>query len=368
MTTINPESAELPKWDLTLPSIAAVYDGKFLIGNIMEPAQTADEATTAMFNHHYNSVTAENAMKPANLSPAKGEYDYRQADMIIAWAEANGIPVHGHTLVWHSQSAVWLTTDGEGNALAYEEAKANMEDYISNVAAHFAGHVTSWDVVNEAFGNSVDFTGGWKDGLRTDSPWYLAYANGGNAWEFIYDAFKLARRYDPAATLYYNDFNEQEAGKSQAICAMVTELNAQWEADHDYDGCMLVEGIGMQSHHNTGIFKIEDFRAAMERYIATVAVVSLTELDITVGPADPYPLGETLSKEDELLQAKLYAQIFDALGDYAEYIERVTFWAKADSQSWRGGRLPGLFDGMFAAKESFNAVIDPGGYLTEDRF
>ena len=363
-------------WDLTLPSLAERYAPYFLLGNIMSAGQTEEEDTTAMFNHHYNAVTAENDMKPLYMSPSEGNYNFASADKIVDWAEANGIAVIGHTLVWHSQSAPWLTTLQGGAALTRSEARANMEEYIKNVAGRYAGRITAWDVVNEAFTNSASWSGDWKEGLRMasgnssdpGSPWYAAYENGADVGagesgaDFIYDAFKFARQYDPNATLYYNDFNDLERGKSQNIAAMVVDLNTQWESDPDYDGRLLIEGIGLQSHHGIGGFSANELGVALERYASTGAVLSITELDFTVGGA-AYPGGDTLSPEDAIKQATVYAQFFSTLLEYSDHIERVTIWGKTDLQSWRGNRLPLPFDTTFAAKEAFYAIIAPDVYL-----
>lgn len=150
-----------PEWDLTLPSLAETYKDSFLFGNVISPNQM-DADTTAMYKHHYNVVTAENNMKPMYLTSGKGQYDFSGADPIVEWAQENGILLHGHTLVWHSQSANWLTNNSDGTPVTRDEARENMEEFISNVAGYFAGKVISWDVVNEAFdGGSLPFdTGG----------------------------------------------------------------------------------------------------------------------------------------------------------------------------------------------------------------
>jgi endo-1,4-beta-xylanase len=103
----------------------------------MNSDQTAEPDTTAMFRRQYTAMTVENEMKPQYLSPSKGAYSYGSADTLVSWAQANGIKVHGHTLVWHSQSAAWLTADAGGKPLTRAEARANMREYISNVAGHF---------------------------------------------------------------------------------------------------------------------------------------------------------------------------------------------------------------------------------------
>ncbi|MFB9275525.1 endo-1,4-beta-xylanase [Cohnella cellulosilytica] len=354
---------EIPKWDLTLPSIADTYKNDFLIGNVMSPAQTTDAENTAMYKHHYSIMTPENDMKPQYLSSANGVYSYANADTLVDWAQANNIKVHGHTLVWHSQSAPWLTTGTDNGPLTRAEAKANMEQYIGNVAGHFKGKVVSWDVVNEAFDGGSGLPADWKIVLRKDSPWYKAYANGADesrgesGADYIYDAFVLARLADPGATLYYNDYNETVAWKREAMALMAEELNEKWKTDerNAEPGRLLVEGIGMQAHYWIESLDPDTVEASIARFIQAGVKVSVTELDI--------PSTGTLTEEKMALQAELYAKLFVIYKKYASSIERVTFWGKADSQSWRASGSPLLFDKLLAAKPAFYAVIDPEGYL-----
>lgn len=362
----------IPEWDLTLDSLGEAYADHFLIGNIMEPVQTGDDKTTAMFKHHYNVVTSENAMKPVNMTTAKGEYKFDQADLLINWAEENGLLVHGHTLVWHSQSAQWLTMNQDRTPLTREEAKANMEEYINTVAGRYAGRLISWDVVNEAFKTSVSqVPSNWRDALRKaedsdGSPWYQAYANGADASkgedgsDYIYDAFVLARLADSNAVLYYNDFNETEAGKREAIAMMVEELNEKWKTDerNTQPERLLIEGIGMQAHYWTYDFSASNIEASIKRFIETGVEISVSELDIPLGFYNNYrQRTEAPTKEEELMQADLYRQAFEIYKKYSGSIARVTLWGKADPQSWRFEGYPLMFDKNFAAKEAYFAVM-----------
>ncbi len=365
------QTAGLPQWDLSLPSIVETYNKYFLIGNIMNASETADPATTAMFKRHYNVVTAENDMKPLYMSPAKGVYNFASADVLVSWAKANNLKIHGHTLLWHIQSAPWLTSDAKGNPLTRKEAAANLYEYISTVVGHYKGSITWWEVVNEAFvDGGASPSPDWRTVLRTDSPWYKAYENGADkkngesGADYIYDAFVLARMADTKAVLYYNDFNETEAWKREAMALMAEDLNRKWIKDvrNVQRGRKLVEGLGMQAHYWIDDLNVADVEATIARFIKAGVKISLTELDI---PAGSYSAQHTppLTKEEELAQARLYAELFVVLKKYAANIERVTFWAKADPQSWRGNGSPVLFDKMFAAKPSYRAVIDPEGYL-----
>lgn len=56
-----------PEWESGLPSLYEAYEDDFLFGNIMEPGTLDNIGTLDMYKHHYNAVSAENAMKPESL-------------------------------------------------------------------------------------------------------------------------------------------------------------------------------------------------------------------------------------------------------------------------------------------------------------
>mgnify|MGYP001206635875 CR=1 FL=1 len=358
-----------PEWDLTLPSLAETYKDSFLFGNVISPHQM-DADTTAMYKHHYNVVTAENNMKPMYLTSGKGQYDFSGADPIVEWAEENGILLHGHTLVWHSQSASWLNTNPDNTPVTRDEARENMEEFISTVAGYFAGKVISWDVVNEAFdGGSLPFDN-WRDVLRKSSPWYRAYANGADpekgesGADYIYDAFVFARLADPNAVLDYNDYNETDDWKREAMAQMAEELNEKWKTDprNTDPGRKLIERLGMQSHHFTEHPDVSEIEKSIQRFIKAGVRITVSELDVPVGRYNG-PTSPVLTYEQQVEQAIYYARLFEYYKAYDAHIDRVTLWGHADSRSWRGDYSPQLFDRSFAAKEAFYAVIDPSGYL-----
>lgn len=360
------------KWNLTLPSLKDAYSQYFKIGNIMEPTQTTDATLTAMYDKQYNVVTAENAMKPDNLlknmSSAselldQSKYNFAGADQIVQWAEDNNQSIHGHTLVWYSQTPAFINTGASGTRAA---AKANMETYITNVITHFnSPNFISWDVVNEAFDdNTSKFDHkDWRTGLR-NSPWLTAYANGADASkgesgaDYIYDAFVFAHlaeaQIDSTAKLYYNDYNETY--KYEEMAQMVEDLNAQWEQDPRYDGRKLIEGIGMQSHFWIGgdpHVDANEVETTIQRFIKAGVRISVSELDMPFEDNYGYHLDEVKQKQ----QADLYSILFDIYKKYAASIDRVTFWGKADIQSWRGSGMPLLFDNSFRPKKAFWAVM-----------
>lgn len=265
------QSAPPENPDAPIASLKEVYEDYFKIGNIYSGRQTYAEGSPnwAQVERHYNIMTAENNMKPDQLLPnnnintATGEWTFTwdEADYFVNETVERGMDVHGHVLVWHSQTPSKLF----GSTRA--EAKANMERYIKAVLEHFKDRgIVSWDVVNEAFADGVDSfdpaTEDWRTYLRgaprdyAFSGWYNAYSQGMDveagetAGDFIYDAFYFARKYDPDVKLEYNDFNVfQSEGKAEAILAMAEEFNARYAAENPDDPRQLIETIGLQSHN-----------------------------------------------------------------------------------------------------------------------
>src|SRR5690606_16328046 len=60
--------------------------------------------------NEFSEITAGNIMKMSYLHPSENSYTFSNADALVDWAAANGIGVHGHTLLWHSHYQVpnWM--------------------------------------------------------------------------------------------------------------------------------------------------------------------------------------------------------------------------------------------------------------------
>jgi len=363
----------IPKWDLTAPSLAEVFQDHFLVGNIMEVTPMWRSEHAEMFPLYYNTATVENSMKPLYISPNKGAFNFGGADAAVDWVEQHGITLHGHTLLWHSQSPEWLTYDENRNVLTRAEAKANMEQFISAYAGRYAGRIASWDVINEAFDNSVSPNSNWMNVLRKgtssdmSSAWYAAYSNGldeaagEEPYDYIYDAFVFARLAAPDAVLFYNDFNEEEPGKRDAIADMADFFNAKWKDDsrNTEPDRKLIEGIGMQAHYWVDSLDPYDVDNSIKRFIESGLRIRITELDIPMGSwSNQREVGLPVTDAELDRQALLYGELFRIFVKHSDHIDAVTIWGLADSFSWRARGLPLLFNEFFEAKPSFWAVLN----------
>jgi endo-1,4-beta-xylanase len=343
-----------------LKAIKDVYKNDFLIGTAIS-VEDIEGVRLELMKMHHDVATAANAMKPGELQREKDSFTFEGADKLVDKVLAEGMKMHGHTLVWHQQSPDWMNTktDAAGNraALGREEALNNMRTHIKTVVEHFGDRVISWDVVNEAMSDNPPTPSDWKASLRR-TPWYDAIGE-----DYVEQAFLAAREVldkHPGwdIKLYYNDYNLDNQGKSKAVYNMVKEINENYQKKHP--GKKLIDGIGMQGHYglNTNPANVE---LSLERFISLGVEVSITELDIQAGRDHQLP--EKQAND----QGYLYAQLFKIFKKYAKNIARVTFWGMDDGTSWRSAASPLLFDKNLQAKPAYYGVIDPDKFMSGNK-
>ena len=165
------------------------YAGYFDMGVAVSPqALKTDEA--ALVLKHFNSMTAENAMKMGPIHPKENEYNWKGADSIVAFAQRNNLKLRGHALVWHNQTPDWLFKDANGKQVTKELLLQRMKEHITSVVSRYKGKIYAWDVVNEVIADE-------DDKFYRDSPWFRICGD-----EFIAKAFEYAHAADPDALLF----------------------------------------------------------------------------------------------------------------------------------------------------------------------
>ena len=275
---------------------------------------------TDTLKREFDMIVGENAFKWSEIHRYRGEYYFGVTDALVDFAEANGMAVRGHTLVWHNQNPGWLT----GSTPTRDEAIAILKDHIDTVVGRYKGRIVAWDVVNEAID---DGTGELRDTfwLQTIGPDYIALA------------FQFAHAADPDAKLYYNDYNAEDDGpKSDAVYELVKQLKA--------DG-VPIDGVGWQMHLTSGQYIDPGFGENGERLAALGLEVSITELDVRLRlPETPANLK---------VQADTYADVMQLCLQLTNCKSVVT-WGFTDKHSW----VPGFFDG-FGAALPFDASYSP---------
>ncbi len=328
-----------------MPVGVAVPAGNFansLLGSV---------ARQQVVDAHFSQLTAENIMKPSFLQPAEGTFDFADADELAAYAEARGMTMHGHTLLWHEQLPAWMETF-QGDAADWASM---MSGHVGTVAAHFAGNATlvSWDVVNEVFSDS-DADGDGLHDMR-DTLWLANIGPG-----YVATAFRTAAAADPDADLYYNDYNLSGV---PAKLAAVLDMVGAFRNDPDP---VPIDGIGFQMHVSLAWPEIGQVRSAFAAAAATGLKVKISELDITVNTdGNGASLGMTeLTPAVADQQRARFEAIVRAYLDEVPAPQRggITVWGIADVDSWRrtynSNEWPLLFDDAFAAKPALTGFAD----------
>lgn len=369
------------------PELKELYAEDFKMGvaceaishwnNTLSEIGNADKE--ALMLKEFNSITFGNELKPAyNMAYKSAEATEtdlpfghnRAAIEMLDWAKENGMPVRGHTLIWHSQcedavfckdyKPVYLSNqklDPECLVDA-ETMKLRMESYIHHVMEYmyangYGNVIYAWDVVNEAIEPGAN-----SKNLR-ESYWYQIIGE-----EYLLDAFQYAREavekysveyaalygVDPSnpeelksiqPKLFYNDYNEFQPSKRDAIIRMAEPI-----AQAGY-----LDGIGMQGHLSD-TSDIDAFITALNMYSAKGFEVQVTELDVTQSSS---------GVNAEYNQGQFYYKLFRALLDAKKggaNLTGVTIWGLTDDNSWKKESSPLIFRGDLSAKLAFTGIVN----------
>jgi len=337
-----------------IPSLKEVYAPYFDFGTAVTGNEVIDAERMDFYKSQFAIFTPGNEMKPDSLlnvgecikavrksgDQTEVRVKFDNCIPLLDWAKENGVKIHGHVLVWHSQTPQMFFHEGYSikNPLVSREVMlARMESYIKQVLTwteeNYPGVIVSWDVVNEAAADS-------GRQLR-DSLWTQVVGQ-----DFINRAFEYARKYAaPHVKLYYNDYNSEVTMKALVTRDIVDSLIA--------DGT--IDGYGFQGHYTVGstnLFYVEVAMKEMAKRVlndGTPIRLRVSELDIGI-PSNTDSNWQT--------QARYYNQLLEFYVTLADQIEAVHTWGTVDNLSWRADVFPLLFDGSAQPKPAFYAIVD----------
>ncbi|QNP68560.1 endo-1,4-beta-xylanase [Streptomyces roseirectus] len=294
----------------------AAQSGRYF-GTAVAANKLGDSTYSSLLNREFNQVTAENEMKWQTVEPSRGSFNFGPGDRIANQATSHGQRLRGHTMVWHSQLPGWVGSIGDANTL-----RSVMNNHIAQLANRYKGRIHSWDVVNEAFAD-----GG--SGGRRATVFQNVLGDG-----YIETAFRTARTADPAAKLCYNDYSIEDwnAAKTQGVYRMVRDFKSRG---------VPIDCVGFQAHFGAG-GPPSTFRTTLSNFAALGVDVQITELDIAQAGTGAY------------------ANAVRACLDVAR-CNGITVWGIRDSDSWRSGENPLLFDRNGAKKPAYNSVLTTMG-------
>jgi len=337
-----------------VPALKDIYKDDFLIGVAVGPYvyQGADKVIGELVAKHFNCLTCENAMKWQSVHPSPDVYTFENADRIVRFATTHGMRMVGHTLVWHSQTPDWVFKGPDGKDASRELLVSRMQAHIQKVVGRYRGKLKGWDVVNEAVAD-----GGAKP-LR-DSPWVRIIGE-----DFVEKAYEFAHQADPAAELYYNEYNLEDPAKRERTIRLVKSL---------IDKGIAIHAVGNQAHWGLQDPPVAEIERTLKDFVALGVKMNFTELDINLYKwGDNGDIYQDAAPADVLeRQALRYAALFALFRQYHKDIERVTFWGPTDKYSWlnqfpiKRSNHPLLFDRAGLPKPAFWAAVDPAKFLSD---
>ena len=354
--------------------LAYLYRDHFLLGSIYHGSVLGNDELNLnqdqeykIISKEFNTITAENCMKPLFLLDQNGNYNFEESDKFVDYAIKNNLTIVGHTLVWKNSAPEWFFKDENGNTISREILILRLKDYIKTVVSRYKGKISYWDVVNEAVDVFKSDDNKSYAALKP-SPWYDIIGE-----DYIKIAFEAAHDADPNCKLIYNDYNMYQSEKTDFIIDMVNSLKSEGVPIH---------GIGSQGHMFLNHPNLDKVEYWLRKISDANIPLHITELDVSVLPNawkhrgasvedrfdlaqeyNPYP--NYIPSDKLKQQAKRYKSLFKLFLKYSHAIERVTFWGVWDGNSWRNylpmkGRTdyPLLFDRSFKPKPAYFTLRD----------
>jgi endo-1,4-beta-xylanase len=325
-----------------------------LIGTAVRPSLFSEAAYSETLSREFNMIEPEDVMKWWVVRRNEDTFDFTQGNEVVRFAQAHGMKVRGHCLVWDHDNPQWLA---QGH-FSPEQLSQLLQQHIATVMKHYAGQIFAWDVVNEA----LDENGNVKNSLWYNQP---GIGFSGRSTAYVEQAFRWAHEADPQALLFYNEAaGEGLNRKSDAVYAMVK--------DFKHHG-VPIDGVGLQLHISQLDFDTAAVAANIARLTALGIQVHITELDVSL-PLDSN--GQDLNRkdsnskdssgkvrnEDLLRQAKVYRGVVRTCLENPG-CTAIQTWGFTDKYSWigshshgtRGAALP--FDREYKPKPAYDAML-----------
>lgn len=301
-------------------SIDAIFKGlgKQYFGTATDQGRLGTQGNVDVIQADFGQVTPENSGKWDTIEASQGKFNFAGLDYLVNWAQTNNKLVRGHTTVWYSQLPSWVSAINNKATLT-----TVIQNHVTTEIGRYAGKILQWDVVNEMF----DESGGLRSSVFSNVL----------GEDFVRIAFEAARKADPAAKLFINDYNTVEKGATYAKTTGMIKYVSKWVA-----AGVPIDGIGAQAHLMAGESK--NVAASLAALCAVVSQCALTEVDIVNAAASEY-----------VQTAKACVDIANCVG--------VTVWGVRDPDSWRASNNPLLFNSGFSTKPAYSALVATLGAL-----
>ncbi len=243
------------------------------------------------FAKYFNQVTSENDGKWGVVEATRDVMNWAGMDSAYKLAKDNGFPFKMHTLIWGNQQPAWIET------LPPAEQLEEIKEWYASVAARYPS-IEIIEVVNEPINDPPNTTGNGGGNYIN-----ALGGTGLTGYDWIINAFKLAREYFPASTkLWINEYNiVNSVPRTQQYMTIINLLKAE----------NLIDGIGVQAHAFSTTAASSTITANLNTLATSGLPLFATEIDI--------------DGLDNQVQLDAYKRIFPLFWEHPA-IKGVTLW------------------------------------------
>ncbi|MFC2137101.1 endo-1,4-beta-xylanase [Bacteroidota bacterium] len=240
------------------------------------------QSSSQDFEHYWNQVVPENAGKWGSVEGTRDVMNWTELDNAYNLAKDNGFPFRWHVLVWGSQQPGWI------ESLTESEQLEEIKEWFAAIAERY-DDIDIIEVVNEPMHAQPSY----KNALGGD---------GSSGWDWIIEAFKLAKQYFPGTSLMINEYGIASNPSTARDYVEIIEL---LQAEN------LIDAIGLQAHGFSLTGTAEKISESLDILAETELPIIATEMDID-GPTD----------EEQLAS---YETIFPLFWEH-ESVEGISLW------------------------------------------
>ncbi len=280
-----------------------------------------NELTRPLFAQYFNQITPENAGKwgSAAGSTRTAAMRWTNLDQAYNLAQANGWPFNFHVLVWGNQQPTWMA------ALSAEEQLVEIKKWFAAVALRYP-NIKWLQVVNEPLHDPPDCTHSANQGGNCNASGNYARALGGangtdgTGWDWILNAFRLAKQYFPNTKLMLNDYSITNSNNATTQYLQIIDILKREN---------LLDAIGEQGHAFSTTGNMAVHKSNLDRLAATGIPIQISELDIDGVASGGVPGDE--------IQLRAFRRIVPVFWEHPG-VEGITVWGWLQPNHWRNAQ------------------------------
>jgi endo-1,4-beta-xylanase len=310
------KSPELPQ--PALKELAATKGIK--LGNFAMPKLYNERPYHDILTQQFNVALVDNQpnwhFTDVDLRPGPTKFNFSRVDQVVNFAQKNNMSIQMHHYIWGEEKWLpdWLL---KGN-YNKQQLLDLIHNHIDTMGKRYAGKVSEWTVVNEAFTRGQHMYGlhdWWADHIGDQS--------------YIDQSFIWARQADPNSKLILNDFqNEGKNDVSDAMYAYIKSAKARG---------VPIDGLGMQMHiDGTHPPTKDEVVSNMKRFGELGVEVYVTEFDVNMNDV----VGD--AKVKDTIEGNIYYEMMRACIE-SKVCHSFSLLGITDKETWYN-YMPGLTD------------------------